>query len=620
MAETIRRLDSALLDDGNRFVHFFEGRVLTGRDLRDQQAADQNARELLGRALGAGVVQGLLVSLVGDTAIPPVVTVSPGLAVNRDGEALALEHPLNLELTRTLTEADSGAAELFGACLDAAGAPPTTDELATVTSGHGFYVLTIMPASGWEEEAPRTGLGDGGVAAGCGRRYNTRGVKFLLHRFEVTAFHDLAADVASDIGALLDTTADDALSKLRNLVAHACLGAVERRFPADPFAGDLDAYGIFDHPLGQAANLQSCEVPLALLHWNAAGVQFVDTWSVRRRSLALPQHEDWPLLIAERRRAEDEARWLQFQEQIASLAARPGGLAGIQAATVLRFIPAVGLLPSTTAAANQFLAGAANLSGPLAIPGAQLIDTLRQGRAYPYLDLAANPGIRLVTALEHAGQSPAVLYQSVEIPSLPFLRNEWEQKCAALEQRLTALESVVDGLDDPATLQGTVTARYFAGIGKYAFPLQDAPVKITRASDGAELVVKTNEVGAYIAPNLIPGTYTVGIDAPAPYDDFLTTLQLQPGEYRVLNVSLSQSNNPGGIAGSIRETQKDVPIKLLDAEGNVVAETTTDEQGKYRFDGVAPGTYQVREADLDVSEKVAVNAGTIVTATRKIRS
>ena len=46
------RLEEPILEDGVRFVNFFEGRILTGRDLTDEQAADRAQRLRLGRAVG----------------------------------------------------------------------------------------------------------------------------------------------------------------------------------------------------------------------------------------------------------------------------------------------------------------------------------------------------------------------------------------------------------------------------------------------------------------------------------------------------------------------------------------------------------------------------------------
>ncbi|RMF92011.1 MAG: hypothetical protein D6741_15410, partial [Planctomycetota bacterium] len=69
---------------------------------------------------------------------------------------------------------------------------------------------------------------------------------------------------------------------------------------------------------------------------------------------------------------------------------------------------------------------------------------------------------------------------------------------------------------------------------------------------------------------------------------------------------------PGSIAGQVwgdpdgdcRDRHDGQPIDnvrltLLDDQGNIVAETRTDAQGNYRFDGLRPGTYHVVESQPD---------------------
>src|SRR4051794_30483213 len=83
-------LESALLEDGIDTVNFFNGRVLTAEDLRDEQRADTTHHRRLGRAIGPGVVTGLEVAAGADRSS---VTVTPGLALNARGDALELVAP-----------------------------------------------------------------------------------------------------------------------------------------------------------------------------------------------------------------------------------------------------------------------------------------------------------------------------------------------------------------------------------------------------------------------------------------------------------------------------------------------------------------------------------------------
>ena len=51
---------------------------------------------------------------------------------------------------------------------------------------------------------------------------------------------------------------------------------------------------------------------------------------------------------------------------------------------------------------------------------------------------------------------------------------------------------------------------------------------------------------------------------------------------------LENTNNPRINAG-----MRGIPIKLLDVSGNQVAETLTDRDGRYGFQGLCPGTYTI---------------------------
>src|SRR5271169_3819901 len=114
------------------------------------------------------------------------------------------------------------------------------------------------------------------------------------------------------------------LSKLRNWVAHICFGTDEvAGFVADPFTRTNNqspyvTYGAAD-ALVASGGLTSCAVPLALLYWTSAGLQFLDRWSVRRRLVPPTLTTTWPLPFSHRRRAEAEAIFLQFQEQVQAL-------------------------------------------------------------------------------------------------------------------------------------------------------------------------------------------------------------------------------------------------------------------------------------------------------------
>src|ERR1043166_5137242 len=94
-------LSTPILTPGLRAVNFFNGRQVSAEDFTDEQNAHRLVHELLGRASGDGVVQGLEVSRdFTSTAIAPSVNVKAGVAVNRRGEVLVLSNDDRVRLVR----------------------------------------------------------------------------------------------------------------------------------------------------------------------------------------------------------------------------------------------------------------------------------------------------------------------------------------------------------------------------------------------------------------------------------------------------------------------------------------------------------------------------------------
>ena len=134
------------------------------------------------------------------------------------------------------------------------------------------------------------------------------------------------------------------------------------------------------------------------------------------------------------------------------------------------------------------------------------------------------------------------------------------------------------------------------------------------------ITVLTNADGAYIFPNLRPGTYTVTETQPVGFkdgkdtlgtgggtlgNDVQSTIRLAPGQHATdhnfgeikvaalgdkvwFDTNVNGKQDPGelGVSG--------VTVRLLDASGAVLATTVTDAAGNYLFDGLLPGTYTVK--------------------------
>ncbi len=313
---TTQLLEASFLD-GLRMPHYFNGRLLTAEDLRADQAATLARLAWLGKAAGHGVVEGLMASQAGNTA----VQVTAGLGLNRAGQVVRLPGQVTLNLVPPSGTAAPGEdAGLFANCtFEPAG--NGSGALAT-----GAYLLVAMPVSRLEEKAPLKGLSGSTLPPGCAARWEADGVQFKAIRL-------------SGFG----TGGSGAGDKNRqNLLAHWCYGSQAlRRLPLDPFTFD-DLHG----GLAQLAptELTECDLPLAVFYWQGTKLAFVDAWAARRRPVAPYALDTWQGLLSDNRVAVAQARFLQFQGQLDRLLA-VGGAGALVAADHFRYLPPVGYLP-----------------------------------------------------------------------------------------------------------------------------------------------------------------------------------------------------------------------------------------------------------------------------------
>jgi hypothetical protein len=320
---TVTGLDEPVAVPDLSWVNFFNGRLLTGSDLAREQATGRIARRLLGRAVGAGVAHGLHVSLAASagSATRPVLEVTDGLAVNRRGDALALAATTLVELAPPPAEDGASTDEGFATCVPVEG--------GTYTAATGIFMLAVGPASLPSGRAPVSGLGN--ESAQCNVAYAAEGVRFHLFRLA------LPEPVHQDPGLLRSRLAHMALGT-SDVVRHSAL--------VDPLNSTGLGYGLLDRlPPGCPG---PDRVPLALLHWTAKGVQFVDRWAVRRRITAPSADAAFPIYTGDRRRAEAEAGLLQFQDQIEDLRVRLAKPHEAQVSSHFAYLPPAGLLPAAT--------------------------------------------------------------------------------------------------------------------------------------------------------------------------------------------------------------------------------------------------------------------------------
>jgi hypothetical protein len=362
--------------------------LLTARDLREQQTADRTRRNMLGRAIGAGVVEGLEVSsvLAGSPEISPVVKVQAGVAINSPGQLLVLAEDRNL----TLNEIEDDEAEdagLFHVC------DPQSSTATFV--GFGVYVLVMSPASGYSEYAAKIELGDEGVAKGCGRRYALEGVKFRLVELPLQGFPDISAAQSTLDAATTATTRAQALSRLRSIIAQAFLRsaatASHRAKLRDAGATVFAEPGAALDQLMELELLGSCDVPLAVLFWDTESLRFVDNWSARRLARWLLDASTSSLFPAS-----GLERHLQFQAHLAQLLLDVPAPGAAEVQDFFRYLPPAGYFPVPSAGSNagfsssRFLEEFVDQSAGTLMAG-QFTQLLENSFACEYVDLEDNP-------------------------------------------------------------------------------------------------------------------------------------------------------------------------------------------------------------------------------------
>jgi hypothetical protein len=339
-----------LFDGGVRNTNFFNGRLLSAEDLRTEQESVRERLAHVGRAAGEGVVTGLWVEKV-PSGSPPgdashaVVSVSAGLAVSRNGQAISLPTDTEVALVSELDPAQTDDAGLFKVCV-----PPVT---STVLTGAGVYVLAVTSASGYEGKAQASGLRDVSAGRCCGARYAVEGVQFKFVSLQIDKNKMIDAETRARLVDLTKRTDAASLSLLRNELAHACFGTADYQdFVRDPFEmSDAPAGGAADYgalaALRQTGALTSCDVPLALVYWTKNGIEFVDPWAARRRVTRAARSDRWSQVSDDRRASEGEAMFRQFQDQLEALRDAVGSVQNLVSRDYFRYLPPVGFVPVT---------------------------------------------------------------------------------------------------------------------------------------------------------------------------------------------------------------------------------------------------------------------------------
>jgi hypothetical protein len=344
---------------GALLPNYVNGRLLVAEDLATGQATLRTRDQWIGQAAGAGIVRGLWVTGSGTT-----LTVAPGLAVSEAGEPVVVPHAVTLALAAASPAGTTGGAS-FQCCDSPQDQPAGTEP--------GSVLLVARPACQLQGQAPLAPPPSTTVSPGCTAQWLVEGVEFRT----------IPLPVANTVAGHQFTTGNR-----RNLVAHWCFGTEQlAKLGANPFAFD-PAYRGFD--LLDPADLTPYDVPLAVFTWTGKTVADLDNWSARRRVTAPdPTPGHWSVEVTDRREADGQARWLQFQDQLEGLisAGQTAGYAGNHFA----LLPPVGFLPLSSSGLRLFAGDVLARLGTFATSAVSATTTATPTARLAEIDVTAEP-------------------------------------------------------------------------------------------------------------------------------------------------------------------------------------------------------------------------------------
>lgn len=422
-----------ILNGGLQRNNFFNGRLLSAEDLRAEQDATNAQASLLARAGGEGVGWGYGVTMVSTS--PPRVRVGRGLALNRLGNLLHLPDDADVALVPT-TQAIEDSSGLFAEC-----EPPRP---TTALTGAGAYVLVVAPSSGYRGTAlvsdPNTTAAGRGA---CGARFTVAGVRFRLVPMWISELDGISDALRAQIVSLLPPADVPARERLRNKLAHLCLGTQELGFadpprrtaikPVPPGWGALDA-------MRTRGDLTDCDVPLAVVVLTEQALSYVDVWAARRRLIDASAIDVWRAVASPRRLAEGEAAFLQFQSQL-EIVRGLGAPGAVVASTYFDVLPAGGWLPTGTGNFDW-----ARFLGPHAPPTVTPVDSalLRGILGRSWLDepfaLSTNPPVpvRVFAVPEQAAGDSFIVFARSSLGNIRVVLSPAPGSTASVEVTATA--------------------------------------------------------------------------------------------------------------------------------------------------------------------------------------
>ncbi|MFY9933142.1 MAG: carboxypeptidase-like regulatory domain-containing protein, partial [Streptosporangiaceae bacterium] len=103
----------------------------------------------------------------------------------------------------------------------------------------------------------------------------------------------------------------------------------------------------------------------------------------------------------------------------------------------------------------------------------------------------------------------------------------------------------------------------------------------------------TDESGRYVIEDLLPGSYTIALSAPA-YQPASLPVVITDGQETVLDAELSSGARVEGAARTAAgAVVPDARVTLIGPDGNVAGVAATGADGTYRFENLPDGEYTV---------------------------
>lgn len=140
----------------------------------------------------------------------------------------------------------------------------------------------------------------------------------------------------------------------------------------------------------------------------------------------------------------------------------------------------------------------------------------------------------------------------------------------------------------PGSVTGTV-------LSQDGTPLNGATIKLIDQFNTVITTVTTNAQGQYTISSVTPGQYSITVSA-SNFQSQSRGVTINSGQTTVSNFTLipSPGTVTGTITGSAGTPIEVAVIEVLDSGSNVIASTTSNAQGQYTINQLAPGTFRLR--------------------------